>query len=727
VHPAEFLVYGLLGVVGGLVSAAFVKLLLWQRKQFLSMPNATKWLQPAVGGLVVGLLALYRPEVLGVGYSFVDQALNGRMVIATMAILVVLKIAATSTCYASGNAGGIFGPSLFMGAMMGGSVGGVAHMLFPDYTGSVGAYALVGMGAAFAGIIRVPLTSVIMIFEITRDYTIIVPLMIANLMSYFISSRLQEEPVYEALQHQDGIHLPSGARARDTFITVGNGFRTDAQVLSASMSLSQAAAAVDQEQGVWAVSDAQGLRGMVTLEQLTNAAKENGDGLLSDLVPNPGPIELLTEAKFPHVHPDHPLDVAMRRIAQTKLASLPVVSRTNVRDLKGVISLRDILDTYALGSTEQASGDIAKLPVRLFAGVLAAVLSLAILGGLLNYFYRTQRSDRAQHYFEEGNSLMEKERYEEAISQYRLALSISHNVNNRLTLGQALVTAKHPREATIYLDQVLKNQSEAARMLNGSANLGLARAEVQQGEIDEAVVYYQHAIDGAWPDRPAENRFQAQIELVQTLQKAGRHSQARAELLSIAAAPPDIPALRKQLGRMLLDDGMAKEAIGVFTNVLQRNQQDSGAYNGLGDAEFANQDYARAREAYGRSLAIAPTDERARKRADLCDRILALDPRLPGVESALRYQRSKQLLSAALEEWQRCAGGTDTTANAASSGKVEQAKKAIAQRGRPQAYASSAEANTALAQQLWAARPAACASAGEGDELLSRIMTLLQQ
>src|SRR5438128_5833332 len=103
--------------------------------------------------------------------------------------------------------------------MMGGAVGGVAHLAMPDYTGSVGAYALVGMGAAFAGIVRVPLTSVIMIFEITRDYSIIVPLMISNLMSYFISSRLQEEPIYEALQHQDGIYLPAGGRRAAELLT----------------------------------------------------------------------------------------------------------------------------------------------------------------------------------------------------------------------------------------------------------------------------------------------------------------------------------------------------------------------------------------------------------------------------------------------------------------------------------------------------------------------------
>src|SRR6201997_1771854 len=108
--------------------------------------------------------------------------------------------------FSSCNAGGIFGPSLFIGAMMGAAVGGVAHALFPGSTAGPGAYALVGMGTAFAGIVRTPLTSVIMIFEVTRDYTIIVPLMISNLIAYFISSKLQPEPIYEALAHQEGLH-----------------------------------------------------------------------------------------------------------------------------------------------------------------------------------------------------------------------------------------------------------------------------------------------------------------------------------------------------------------------------------------------------------------------------------------------------------------------------------------------------------------------------------------
>ena len=116
--------------------------------------------------------------------------------------------------------------------MLGGAVGTVAHQLLPDFTGGVGAYALVGMGALFAGIVRVPLTSVIMIFEMTRDYSIIVPLMIANLISFYISYRLQKEPIYEALQHQDGLHLPSGLRYRQGLLIVRDAAEAPLHMLS---------------------------------------------------------------------------------------------------------------------------------------------------------------------------------------------------------------------------------------------------------------------------------------------------------------------------------------------------------------------------------------------------------------------------------------------------------------------------------------------------------------
>jgi CIC family chloride channel protein len=150
VHPAEFAVYAVLGVAGGVVSVAFTKLLLGMRARFLRFPQKTVWFQPVAGGLLVGLTGWFVPQVLGVGYGFVGEALNGRMTFQLMALLVVLKLLTVSTSYASGNAGGIFGPALFIGAMLGGTVGTVAHHLFPAYTATPGAYALVGMGAAFA-------------------------------------------------------------------------------------------------------------------------------------------------------------------------------------------------------------------------------------------------------------------------------------------------------------------------------------------------------------------------------------------------------------------------------------------------------------------------------------------------------------------------------------------------------------------------------------------------
>jgi CIC family chloride channel protein len=196
VNPVEFAVYAVLGVIGGLGSVCFVKLLLALRARFMRLPKWTVWFQPVAGGLTVGLMGYFVPEVLGVGYDQVEKVLNGDIVLKFVVLFAVLKIVATAVAYASGNAGGIFGPSLFIGAMMGAAVGGVAHALFPNYTAGAGAYALVGMGTAFAGIVRTPMTSVIMIFEITRDYTIIVPLMISNLLAYFISSKLQKEPIY---------------------------------------------------------------------------------------------------------------------------------------------------------------------------------------------------------------------------------------------------------------------------------------------------------------------------------------------------------------------------------------------------------------------------------------------------------------------------------------------------------------------------------------------------
>ena len=341
VHPAEFAVYAVLGVAGGVVSAVFTKLLLSIRARFLRFPQKTVWFQPVVGGLVVGLMGWFVPQVLGVGYGFVGEALNGRMAFQLMALLVVLKLVAVATSYATGNAGGIFGPSLFIGAMLGGTVGTVAHNLFPAHTATPGAYALVGMGAVFAGVVRTPMTSVLMIFEMTQDYAVIVPLMIANLVSLFIASRLQHEPIYEALAVQDGIHLPS-AETRQRY-----GQRQVIRVMQpASESLPAEATVREALERVrcsavqtWLVTDRRGVIGVINRARLERELMESADKKIG---------QLMDALFFPHVHADQGLELALERMGSNQLEMLPVVNRADVHKLEGVVTLRDVLDAYGV-------------------------------------------------------------------------------------------------------------------------------------------------------------------------------------------------------------------------------------------------------------------------------------------------------------------------------------------------------------------------------------------
>ena len=356
VSPAELGAYVVLGIVVGLSSVAFVKLLLWLRARFARMPRATLWIQPVAGGLTVGLLGYFVPQVLGVGYDQVERVLNGDIVLKAVVILAVLKIIATSVAYASGNAGGVFGPSLFIGSMVGASVGAVAHQLFPGSTAGPGAYALVGMGAAFAGIIRTPLTSVIMIFELTRDYTIIVPLMISNLIAFYISQKLQKVPIYEALARQDGLHLPSRTSdALSEVLRVSNAIREAPDSLTPEMTVSDAAERVkDSIFESWPVADELGLVGLVRTRHIA-AAMEQGrlEMTIERLMQIARRSDGDRSVDLPHVHNDQPLSRALARMRDNGHKVLPVVSRANARIMLGVVTLADILKAYGVERADE--------------------------------------------------------------------------------------------------------------------------------------------------------------------------------------------------------------------------------------------------------------------------------------------------------------------------------------------------------------------------------------
>jgi CIC family chloride channel protein len=331
VHPMELLAYAGLGIIGGAVSLVFCKGLLATRRLFQRLPAGTRILQPAIGGLIIGGILIYSPAIMGVGYEYVDQALNGGLLLRTMVILCLLKLAATIVSYASGNAGGIFAPSLYIGAMAGGAVGAIVHRFAPVATADAGAYALVGMGTLFAGIIRAPMTSVFMIFEITQDYQILVPLMVANLLSFVISRRFQPVPVYHALLHQDGIHLPSPtAQASRSARTAGQVMTTDAGfVIPPDMTIAGAWRwAQAHHRPVYLVGTPPQLAGAVTRSDLdrlhaTDRAAE--------------PIVTIVQPSFVHAHPDHTMDIVLERLEASD-GVLPVVSRTDAHRLEGVIT-----------------------------------------------------------------------------------------------------------------------------------------------------------------------------------------------------------------------------------------------------------------------------------------------------------------------------------------------------------------------------------------------------
>ena len=722
VSPIEFITYAWLGIAGGLVSVAFVKLLLAIRKYCMGMPRSTEWLQPAMGGLAVGLMGWFVPDVLGVGYGHVSEALNGQMTLEVMALLVVLKLVATTSCYGTGNAGGIFGPSLFIGAMLGGAVGTVAHQLLPDVTGGVGAYALVGMGALFAGIVRVPLTSVIMIFEMTRDYSIIVPLMIANLISFYISYRLQKEPIYEALQHQDGLHLPSGLRYRQELLIVRDAAEAPPQTLARTNSVNDARDRLEPDRNAWPVMDGGRLAGTITLAEVDREIAEgHGDRVLGELLPADVPAPLLTSENFPHLHMDHPLDMALRRMAHSKLNVLPVVGRADIRDLKGVVSLKDILEAYGVvgekGPTPVASEEI-RVSRRLVPGVIAAGLAVVLVIGFLNYYYRSARTQRAEQYYKSGNQLLQQDRDDEAIQQYRDALSAAPgNSQYRLALGLALVKDQHLAEGSVYLNALLKRDPE-----NALANLGQARILAAQAKGADAVKLYRRAIDGVWPAGQEQTRMQARFELASLLEKSGLKTQAIAELLAASGASHD-HTIKEKIGQMLLSYGAPREAADVFQDIVRTNDGDAQGYAGLGQAELALENYQEARDAFQKALDRNPSDAASREQLAVSERVIALDPNARGLRAATRYERSQELLQAEIRRFDQCQPGSTN---------ADQARKAAADHPRRGELEDSADRNLALAEELWKQGQKLCgtkppAALNPDDQAIERVLARLSR
>ena len=335
-HIGELGAYAILGVIGGFASLAFVKYIAYLRPRLSQLPAWTQYFQPAAAGFLIGLIGIWFPQVMGAGYNFIDQAMHEQYTWQILAVLGALKIVATGLSFSSGTPGGLFAPVLFMGAMIGGAVGMAERSMVPHIVVPVGAYALVGMGTLFAGILRAPMTSVFMILEVSGNYSIIVPVILSNAIAYFISRRFQPTPIFDLLSRQDGLELPSLEEEREVrLVRVEDAMRPPVgQTLGRQMSVKGAQEEVQGSAQEFFVVGLGRERWSAISRTTLLASPSTKDLKLSGIL----------TVSIPYLHPDHPLDMALRVIGDWPI--LPVVHRANLQQLVGVVSLDDVMRAY---------------------------------------------------------------------------------------------------------------------------------------------------------------------------------------------------------------------------------------------------------------------------------------------------------------------------------------------------------------------------------------------
>ncbi len=346
--PRELVIYLIIGLLSGLGGAMWVKSVLMTREFNSKIFKDHKLTIIMVSFVMVMALSLIDYKILGDGHHVTNDILLSRFISwKVLFVLFILKFIATTLTYGSGVSGGLFMPTLTMGASLGGAIGVLCMNMFDPAVGTIGAYAIIGMGAFFVAVIRVPFTSIIMIFEMTHDYKIILPLMIANVAAYFIASRMQKGSVYEALSEQDGVHLPN---REDSDIlealVVEDAMVKDVFTLNASLTTKEVFKLLKGKFDYtgFPVMKNGNLIGMVSLSDLAKAhAKEHGKAT----------VEEIATKEIISVYPDCSLLVAFHKLNQHHISRLPVVSRLNDKRLLGIITAEDIVCRFGYHIQEE--------------------------------------------------------------------------------------------------------------------------------------------------------------------------------------------------------------------------------------------------------------------------------------------------------------------------------------------------------------------------------------
>jgi CIC family chloride channel protein len=337
-HPGELVAYAVLGLLAGLVAIAFTRSLHASEDLFekLPLPAAAKAM---LGGAAVGGIALLAPEVLGVGYEAMNHALTAAPAASLLVGLLLAKILAVSLTIGSGGSGGVFAPSLFLGATLGGAVGAVVQAWFPG-AAPPGAYALVGMGAVVAAATHAPITAIMILFELTTDYKIILPLMISCIVGTLVMSRLHGESIYTVKLRRRGVNIRAGQDV-DLLrrIPVREVMREDfaaAAPHDALLPLLQRLYHGGENCVYVAAADGR-LSGVIALQQIRTVLEDLGvvQGLLV--------AEDVAAVEWPAARADETLDQVLRRLDQGYRDELPVLDGGR---LVGVVHVSDVLDRY---------------------------------------------------------------------------------------------------------------------------------------------------------------------------------------------------------------------------------------------------------------------------------------------------------------------------------------------------------------------------------------------
>lgn len=381
--PWELFLYLGLGLLAALISAGYLRGLLGLEEL------SRRWRAPllfkaALGGLAVGAVGLAFPHLFGVGYETMDSLLQGeQLAVGLLLALMLLKPLLTATTLAAGGSGGVFAPSLFIGSMLGGAFGQVVNRLFPDAVAPAPAYALVGMGAVLAGAVHCPITAILLLFEMTGDYRIILPIMLCAVVSTLVSQRLTKGSVYTERLLRRGIHLHLG---RDLnvleMVTVEEAMSRDFETVPPEMSLEELGRRLETSpHHGFPVVDAEGfLRGIVTLADYHRAVEAGRRATVGDIC-TCDPVTIF---------PDQSLHDAMYLLSARDIGRLPVVAREDPRRLVGLLRRYDFVRAYNKGLARRAEMERQVQQMRLtsYRGGELATIEIPATAAAVGYQVR---------------------------------------------------------------------------------------------------------------------------------------------------------------------------------------------------------------------------------------------------------------------------------------------------------------------------------------------------